>query len=212
MPGSPATDLHLVTRILQDDRAAAAALFVRHREAMQRVAGAILRGYPNRDELVAEAWQGFAERICAKGYRALAAWNGLDDPAVADGGIEPYLAQNMRFAAQDVQRAYERQRARERELGEDDDGNLEGGERGGGTDQHSEADLENMKALLALCVEALPPRQKKVIELRIRDLDHKQIAAALEITENNSRQMFHSAKESLRRCIERGGPDHDRQP
>lgn len=197
------TDLELVIQILQDNRAAAEALFLRHREALQHVAGAILRGYENQGELVAEAWQGFAERICSQGYRALAAWEGLDDARVAEGGIEPYLAQNMRFAAKDVQRHYERQRRRETILPEDVDATETG--LLVDTGEASEADLEHMKALLALCVEELPARQKKVAELRARDLEHRQIAAALEITENNSRQLFHAAKESLRRCIERRG-------
>lgn len=58
------TALELVVRTLRGDTTAAERLFLRYRAEMQRVASCILGGYANEAQLVQEAWQGFALRIC----------------------------------------------------------------------------------------------------------------------------------------------------
>lgn len=193
------TDLDLVVRILRGDTAAAERLFLRYREEMQRVASRILGGYANEAQLVQEAWQGFALRICKRAYRALSAWNGLDDAAVAAAGIGRYFAGIMRSAAHDVQREVMRRR-RETDFGDDEDALIEHGT------ELDDGDLARMKALLALCLDALPPRQRRVFGLRAMERSHAEVAQAMAITENNSRQLFNSARRSLERCVENGGP------
>lgn len=72
---------------------------------------------------------------------------------MAAAGIGPYFARIMRSAAHDVQREVMRRR-RETDFGDDDGALIEHGT------ELDDGNLARMKALLALCLDALPPHQR----------------------------------------------------
>jgi predicted nucleic acid-binding Zn ribbon protein len=69
-------------------------------------------------------------------------------------------------------------------------------------------------AKLRDCVKALPPGYRKVVELRMQELEHGEIAEALGFTEGCSKSQWNKAKQKLtkmmmasrRRCPECGSP------
>jgi RNA polymerase sigma factor (sigma-70 family) len=62
-------------------------------------------------------------------------------------------------------------------------------------------------ALLQQCVGELPPREQSAVRLRFfQDAPYAQIAQELEVTENNARQIVHSARAHLSACAKRLWP------